>query len=161
VFTDRDSAAEHFGKTQIETPACVLSKDEKGLVGLLREALEELRDFRNEDDRSSRFFYEIGARHSREQREEEEKGYARGLRDGQKIPTVTLTLSKPYPYYEIFQCDDPSAPGSPPVGRGDSLIEALGSWVHRNRDRLRLVINIDESAAKAEQERRQEELGTR
>jgi len=81
-FTDPTEAMEHFGDQLYDTPACQLTKDEKGLVGLLREAHFQLRRYQSEDSASYREFYSLGSAHSTALMREEEKGYARGLRDG-------------------------------------------------------------------------------
>lgn len=85
VFTDTSDAANHFGHMEdgvSESTACKLTKDEKGIVGLLREAWAELRAYREEDTKMIREVYALGADHSRNAQAEEEKGYARGMRDG-------------------------------------------------------------------------------
>lgn len=86
VFDDPEVAREHFGSDQTHTPACKIAPDIRGLIAIIREKDRELESFRNEDDNSSRFFYEISSKHGQELRRAEEKGYARGLEDGRKIP---------------------------------------------------------------------------
>jgi len=60
-----------------------------------------------------------------------------------------------------FMVDDPSLTGSPPVGRGKTMIEAIGSFVHNNQDRFGFVFDVDPSAEHAEEERRERELARR
>ncbi len=60
-----------------------------------------------------------------------------------------------------FLVDDPSIHGSPPVGRGRTMLEAIGSYFHHNQDRLGLSFEVHESALSAEVARRQRELGKR
>jgi hypothetical protein len=60
-----------------------------------------------------------------------------------------------------FLVDDPTIPGSPPVGRGRTMLEAIGSWFHRNQDKMNLSFDVDESAQPAEMARRQRELARR
>lgn len=52
-------------------------------------------------------------------------------------------------------------PGSPAVGRGDTIYEALGRWLHANRGAVGVEIVLDMSAFDQEMERRLEELGSR
>lgn len=96
VFTDRESAADHFG-VQIDdcadTVACKLGATKKLLVKMLREAQEELRQYHQEDNAAFQRFYALGAEHSTSLRREEEKGYARGLEDAKKFPE-TLGLAR-------------------------------------------------------------------
>lgn len=88
VFTDRVAAYEHFGAaTEGDDTACKLTKDEKGLVGLLREAYDEIRRYQAEDTALVREVHGLGAKHEREKREQEETGYARGLADGRALST--------------------------------------------------------------------------
>lgn len=58
----------------------------------------------------------------------------------------------------MLEVDDPSLPGSPPVGRGESIYEALGQWLHFHRERLGIEIEVDASATEFEDARRQAEL---
>jgi hypothetical protein len=81
VFSDADSAREHFGYSQMETPGCKLNEIEGGLLGIVRRQEEQLRKFYSEETASYREFYALGAEHSQALRREEEKGYARGLAD--------------------------------------------------------------------------------
>ncbi len=60
-----------------------------------------------------------------------------------------------------FLVDDPTLPGSPPVGRGRSMIEAIGSYFHNNQSRLGISFNVDPSAMPAEVDRRRRELSKR
>lgn len=96
VFTDRESAAAHFG-VQIDgcadDVACKLNATEGLLVKMLREAQMELRQYHEEDNAAFRQFYALGAEHSTAMRREEEKGYSRGLEDAKKHPE-TLGLMK-------------------------------------------------------------------
>lgn len=90
VFTDRDEAADHFG-VQIdglaEDCACKLTQDQKGIVHMLREAWDELRSYHQEETRLIHEVEVIVSRHTVALRNEEEKGYERGLRDGPALPT--------------------------------------------------------------------------
>lgn len=81
VFTDQTEARDHFGCSVYDTPACQLTKDEKGVVGLLRQALAELARYHEEDTDMIRETYKLGSKHETEKRQRGEDGYARGLRD--------------------------------------------------------------------------------
>lgn len=85
VFTDREAAADHFG-VQIDgladDCACKLNATDGLLLKMLRESQEELRRYENESDPQSLIFYSLGAKHVVALREEEQKGYDRGLADG-------------------------------------------------------------------------------
>ena len=80
-----EEAFEHFGATQFAKPACQLAPDLVGLVAIIREQEVALNRLRAEDTPAHREWYALGAKHSAELREQEEKGYARGLADGQKM----------------------------------------------------------------------------
>lgn len=60
-----------------------------------------------------------------------------------------------------FLVDDPSLCGTPPVGRGQTMMEAIGEWVHYNRDRIGVDFVVDKSAESAERERRRRALAQR
>lgn len=60
-----------------------------------------------------------------------------------------------------FLVDDPTIPGSPPVGRGRTMFEAIGSYFHHNQDRLGLSFEVHESALSTELARRRRGLGKR
>jgi hypothetical protein len=81
LFSDRAAAAEHFGVSEIETPACKLNAMEGGLLGLVRRQAEQIEAYHREDTASYREFYSLGADHARALIREEQKGYERGLAD--------------------------------------------------------------------------------
>lgn len=88
VFFNVADARNHFGYMEdgaYEEPGCKLTKDEKGLVGLLREAWAELRQYHEQDTPLFRQLYSLGGAHEIAKRQEEEAGYARGLRDGREL----------------------------------------------------------------------------
>lgn len=88
LFTDEDEAREHFGYMEdgaYEATACQLTKDEKGLVGLLREAWAELRGHREEDTSLHRSLWSLSADAETKRREWGDKEYARGLADGRGL----------------------------------------------------------------------------
>lgn len=53
-----------------------------------------------------------------------------------------------------FVADPVSEPGSPPVGRGGTITEALGDFLIHYQAQLGLIIDIDSSALDAENARR-------
>jgi hypothetical protein len=55
---------------------------------------------------------------------------------------------------EGFLIDPVSEPGSPAVGRGETLKEALGDFLIHHQSKLGLTIDLDSSALGAEQARR-------
>jgi len=61
----------------------------------------------------------------------------------------------------MFVVDDPKRSGSPPVGRGHTMLEAIGSWVHHNQDYIGISFAVDETARPAELGRRRRELRKR
>lgn len=60
-----------------------------------------------------------------------------------------------------FEVDDPSQPGSPPVGRSNKRCNAIGDFLHTNQRRLDVFIDVDETAMPAELARRRRELARR
>jgi hypothetical protein len=57
--------------------------------------------------------------------------------------------------------DAKALPGSPPIGAGDTIYECLGRWLHLNRDKVGVEINLDVSAHEHELLRRERELARR
>jgi hypothetical protein len=86
VFTKHTEASAHFGYTLDATPACKIAPDMRGLIKFMRWQEGELQRFRREDSDAARQFYALGAEHAAKLRAEEEKGYARGLRDANHRP---------------------------------------------------------------------------
>lgn len=85
VFTDREEAGEHFGYMEdgaSEETAGKLTKDEKGLVGLLRQVWAELRLHQEEDTALHRSLWSLSADAETKRREWGDKEYAKGLADG-------------------------------------------------------------------------------
>jgi hypothetical protein len=81
LFRDHAEAAHHFGLEIDSIPACKIAPDVRGLIAHIREQENELRKYRHEEIMSMHEFYALGAQHERDKRTEEEKGYARGIRD--------------------------------------------------------------------------------
>jgi hypothetical protein len=75
TFTDRAAAAEHFGTTELHEPACTIDvKKFRQMEALWQRALQD-------DSDTDRQMYAMRSEHQLALRREEEKGYARGLRD--------------------------------------------------------------------------------
>lgn len=60
-----------------------------------------------------------------------------------------------------FEVDEPTRPGSPPVGRGRTMAEALGDWLKNNQRDLDIFIDVHATAMPAELARRKRELARR
>jgi hypothetical protein len=60
-----------------------------------------------------------------------------------------------------FLVEDRSLRGSPPVGRGRTILEAIGSWLHSNRALVGVAFDVDHTAKPAEERRRRRELAKR
>lgn len=63
--------------------------------------------------------------------------------------------------YNQFEVDPVDLPGSPKIGRGRTMLEALGSFLICYQDALNLTIEVDETAKPAEKRRRRRELSKR
>lgn len=76
-------ARDHFGDTPIAMPACIekLTAEERSFLHAFREQEEALRRYRDEDSDKDRQMASMSCEHGRALREEEEKGYERGMRD--------------------------------------------------------------------------------
>lgn len=60
-----------------------------------------------------------------------------------------------------FLADVKSWPGSPSVGRGQTMMAALGDWLHHNRDKVGVSIAVAPNAEPAEKRRQARELKKR
>ncbi len=94
-FTNVAAARDHFGGSECDVPACKLNAVEGGLLRMLRDAQEELSQFRRDDTASYREFYALGADHAVKLRRAEEEGYERGLRDAKLHPEELGPLMAP------------------------------------------------------------------
>lgn len=94
LFKDRVEAALHFGGTLQGDPICQLNAMEGGLVKLVRDQENELQVFRTEDTANNRVFYALGAAHATALRAEEERGYARGVRDIRALLEPVIAAKK-------------------------------------------------------------------
>ena len=61
----------------------------------------------------------------------------------------------------LFSVDDVSRPGSPIVGYGRTIKEAIGDYFHANQNELKIKFVVTESAKPAEMRRRRRELSKR
>ena len=71
---------------------------------------------------------------------------------------MTLTISKEG---GLFIVDDLSRAGSPAMGRGRTMKEAIGDYFHANQTELGIGFVVEGSAIAAESLRRLRELGKR
>lgn len=85
VFTSYYAAEIHFGRSEGQTPACLVVGANKSLIETLREAENSAADawFKLHEECSdiAKAMYAQNSRHQRQLREAEELGYSRGLRD--------------------------------------------------------------------------------
>lgn len=79
VFTDEACARLHFGEYQDCDPICKVGAER------YRDLENQLAAYRSESDEATKEFYALGARHTTRLMREEEKGYERGLADGQAL----------------------------------------------------------------------------
>lgn len=89
VFTDAEEARDHFGYMEDgvgERTACQLTKDEKGLVCLLRDAWAELRRYHEEDTSLHRSLWSLSSDAESKRRDWGDKEYARGVAAGRGFP---------------------------------------------------------------------------
>lgn len=75
LFLDEKKALAHFGASEMREPICHMTPEQ------IREMEEELDGYRDEDTALHRQIASMRADHATALRVEEEKGYARGLRD--------------------------------------------------------------------------------
>ena len=76
-------ARDHFGRDCGETPVCLMREPgEYHVLRALRKAQDELAGYRAEDTELHRALAAMACDHGQALRREEERGYARGLRDG-------------------------------------------------------------------------------
>jgi len=82
TFKSIGKARDHFGVMPTETPICVIGAKWGGLPGYIRDLQRELDRYREEDQPIMREIYALGAKHSREIIDAEQRGYDRGFTDG-------------------------------------------------------------------------------
>jgi hypothetical protein len=85
AFTDYNAARDHFGDDAFYRAACLIKREDEGLLGALRNAERELARYRAEDSEKDREFHCMRADHAVALRREEERGYERGLKDGRAL----------------------------------------------------------------------------
>ena len=78
----------------------------------------------------------------------------------EKGDVLTLRISKEEGYL-TFLVEDPTQTGTPPVGRGNTMMSAVGCFFHTNQSRLGISFEVAESAKPAEMRRRKRELARR
>lgn len=71
---------------------------------------------------------------------------------------MVLTISKEDSQFVV---DDRSRPGTPPVGRGRTMKEAIGAYFHANQRELGIEFEVHGTAQQAEISRRRRELAKR
>jgi hypothetical protein len=71
---------------------------------------------------------------------------------------MKLTISKEDGQFLV---DDRTRPGSPPVGRGRTIREAIGDYFHSNQRALNIEFEVHGTALAAEMRRRSRELSRR
>lgn len=90
-------AQEHFGENCSKTPVCLIrSAGESSLLTAFRDAEKELSSYRNEDSNILRAMASMQGDHAEALRREEEKGYARGLRDGRRAIWLPIKEADKY-----------------------------------------------------------------
>lgn len=82
VFLTKREAALHFGADETTTPACRIASHEGHLVTRIRALEEQLARYWSEDQDVLRSIQVLEADHRAALIREEERGYARGVRDG-------------------------------------------------------------------------------
>jgi len=87
VFTDHAAAMAHFGPSLHSDPACTVDAVK------LRDLEQQLERYREEDTDLHREIHRLRSKHLTELRKEEEKGYARGLRDAAVPPSPVMEKS--------------------------------------------------------------------
>lgn len=74
---------------------------------------------------------------------------------------LKLKISKPEYNLDSFLVEEVGRTGSPSVGRGRTMIQAIGDYFHVNQTDLGIVFEVDPSAQPAEMRRRSRELSRR
>lgn len=72
---------------------------------------------------------------------------------------LTVTKTKSLVGRYRFEVDCVPLPGSPMVGRGASLAEAVGNWVLGNMERVNLSLCMDEETTKFQQRSNSVKIG--
>jgi hypothetical protein len=98
VLTDRADAAVHFGKYDSCDPICSV-----GAVRY-RDLEDQLAQYRSESDAASKSFYEMGSKHALALIAAEERGYEKGMRDGQYFANAAPEVLEALKYF-VHQMD--------------------------------------------------------
>lgn len=81
VFTRRVDAAEHFGASEVEQPACEIKRHEGHLVHYIRKLEAQLASYRCDDSDIMRSMMVLESDHRQALIRAEEDGYGKGVRD--------------------------------------------------------------------------------
>jgi len=96
LFTDRLSAARHFGADEGKMPACQIKGAEGGLLRALRDAEAEADDaiqrMHEESTDAAKAYHSQRCRHAQALIAAEEVGYERGLSEGRADPLLVQAL---------------------------------------------------------------------
>lgn len=103
VFTDKDSAALHFGASERQQAYCTIP------VEHFRWMEEQQRRYFEEDTESHRTIHRLHLQSFENANRSEERGYARGLEDAKKYPHELGLMAAPQP--------------TPPAQAADSVLE--------------------------------------
>lgn len=96
MFTTQVDAENHFGRYEHDTPACVIkASGEFALLRALRNAESQLLRYHSEDSDVMRAMASMQSDHIQALSREEEKGYARGVRDARAMPSVEPSPGNP------------------------------------------------------------------
>lgn len=96
TFMTPGAARDHFGAGPLTVPGCQIKiGEERGLLMALRRAEDELARYKAEDSDKDREFHAMRAKHSAELREEEQRGYDKGLADGREgVPAMAARIAR-------------------------------------------------------------------
>lgn len=105
VFKTPGEAGDHFGASLTDKPGCLIdyrvqveagttTRRGRGLLMALRKAEAELMRYGSEDTDLHRYMHRLQSDHQQALLREEEKGYARGLRDARSAFDAVLDQEK-------------------------------------------------------------------
>lgn len=117
VFTTPEAAIEHFGRTERQSPACQID------IAEYRRMEENHRRNCEEDTDLHRQIYNIQGDHAQALLREEERGYARGLKDAKKHPEELGLQAIPTEGAAV----EPSQP-APVLPTADDLGRSVAVW---------------------------------
>lgn len=96
TFKGQQSARIHFGDSPIEQPACLID------ARAFRAMQDLLKRYQSEDTELHREIFRMRAQHATALRDEEEKGYSRGLREGRALRPSKIKRSL-YRFWASFR----------------------------------------------------------